>query len=117
MLRGGDLLALAQTALELVDDPGVRVDLRLLAEATVQASRDADVAVEVQRFLLGFRASLREPVAVALGRPQDPALVDAAVAVLAAALDGLLLHRAAGLEFRLAPLRALLRVSGATPAT
>ena len=109
VLRGGDLLALADTALRLVDDPCMRPALRVLAEATVQASRDPDIAAEVQRFLLGFRASLREPVRAALGDPDDPALVDAAAAVLAATLDGLLLHRAAGLEFRLAPLRAALR--------
>ena len=111
-IRGGDLVALAETTLRLADDPLVRPALRVLTEASVQASRDADIAAEVQRYLLGFRASLREPVARALGRSAEPALVEAVSALLAAALDGLLLHRAIGLEFKLAPLRAALRGKG-----
>lgn len=104
-LRGGDLLALADAVLRLADDPHARPGLRVLTEAAVHASRDPDIAAEVRRFLADFRASLRDPVRRALGDPQDPALVDAAAALLAATLDGLLLHRIAGLEFDLAPLR------------
>lgn len=111
VMQDGDLVALAETALRLVDDPKVRPALQVLTEASVQASRDADIAAEIQRYLLSFRASLHGPVARALGR-DEPALVAAAAALLAAALDGLLLHRAIGMEFKLAPLRAALGERG-----
>jgi len=109
VIRGGDLVALAETTLRLADDPRVRPALRVLLEASVQASRDPDIAAEVRGYLLGFRAHLREPVERALGRRAEPALVEAVSALLAAALDGLLLHRTIGLEFKLTPLRAALR--------
>ncbi len=112
VIRGGDLVALAQTALRLADDPRVRPALRVLTEASVQASRDPDIAAEVRRYLLGFRVHLREPVERALGRRAEPALVEAVSALLAATLDGLLLHRAIGLEFELSPLRAALGGKG-----
>jgi AcrR family transcriptional regulator len=106
--HAGDLVALAETALRLVDDPQVRPALRVLTEASIQASRDADLAVEIQRYLLDFRASLYHPIARALGSAAKPDVITAAAELLAATLDGLLLHRAIGLEFKLAPLWATL---------
>lgn len=104
--RRGDPVTLLESFLSLADDRRVQPTLRVLAEATLRATHDAAVAGEVRRFQLGLRKILRGSVAAALGRLEDPALVDAATALMIAALDGLLLHRAASLECDLAPLRA-----------
>ena len=119
-VASGDVVALLEQVLVLFRCPcGSEPHrlLRILSEATLKAARDKSVAVEIRGFLLAFRGQLtsvvRASLTPSLGR--DPAAVAAGAALLAATLEGMLLHASMGLEFCVTPLTPLTAPKCASP--